>query len=159
VAERDRRFAASCLRPDFPYREPTSQGESAAVPYAWTPDGLTDDPRELAAAARAHLRREFLTTTGISGANFAIATRPAVRRPVGAHPAAPAAAVRMDADPRRPRSASGIVPRLVDKDPRPRPTAGAPDQPVSGAREEILRRVREATGTDRGGGVRDRWDG
>jgi L-lactate dehydrogenase complex protein LldF len=38
------------------------------------PAGLTDEPRELAAAARAHLRHEFLhATVGISGANFAIA--------------------------------------------------------------------------------------
>jgi L-lactate dehydrogenase complex protein LldF len=38
------------------------------------PAGLTDEPRELAAAARAHLRQEFLhATVGISGANFAIA--------------------------------------------------------------------------------------
>jgi L-lactate dehydrogenase complex protein LldF len=38
------------------------------------PPGLTDEPRELAAAARSHLRQEFLhATVGISGANFAIA--------------------------------------------------------------------------------------
>jgi len=38
------------------------------------PAGLTDDPLELAAAARRHLRDRFLTATvGISGANFAIA--------------------------------------------------------------------------------------
>jgi L-lactate dehydrogenase complex protein LldF len=38
------------------------------------PAGLTDEPRELAAAARAHLRQEFLdATVAISGANFAIA--------------------------------------------------------------------------------------
>src|SRR5579863_6135523 len=38
------------------------------------PAGLTDDPATLAAAARAHLRREFLSATvGVSGANFAIA--------------------------------------------------------------------------------------
>ena len=38
------------------------------------PPGLTDDPRELAAAARAHLRQEFLSAkVGVSGANFAIA--------------------------------------------------------------------------------------
>ena len=38
------------------------------------PAGLTDDPPQLAAAARAHLRHEFLTAkVGISGANFAIA--------------------------------------------------------------------------------------
>jgi L-lactate dehydrogenase complex protein LldF len=38
------------------------------------PPGLTDEPRELAAAARTHLRQEFLhATVGISGANFAIA--------------------------------------------------------------------------------------
>ena len=38
------------------------------------PPGLTDEPRELAAAARAHLRQEFLhATVGVSGANFAIA--------------------------------------------------------------------------------------
>jgi L-lactate dehydrogenase complex protein LldF len=38
------------------------------------PSGLTDAPAELAAAARAHLRRAFLSATvGISGANFAIA--------------------------------------------------------------------------------------
>ncbi len=38
------------------------------------PAGLTDDPPALAAAARAHLREEFLAATvGVSGANFAIA--------------------------------------------------------------------------------------
>jgi L-lactate dehydrogenase complex protein LldF len=38
------------------------------------PASLTDDPAMLAAAARAHLRREFLSATvGVSGANFAIA--------------------------------------------------------------------------------------
>jgi L-lactate dehydrogenase complex protein LldF len=38
------------------------------------PPGLTDDPPRLAAAARAHLRNEFLAATvGISGANFAVA--------------------------------------------------------------------------------------
>ncbi len=38
------------------------------------PRNLTDDPAELAAAARVHLRQEFLAATvGISGANFAIA--------------------------------------------------------------------------------------
>ena len=38
------------------------------------PEGLTDDPRQLAMAARAHLRRKFLTAkVGISGANFAVA--------------------------------------------------------------------------------------
>jgi L-lactate dehydrogenase complex protein LldF len=38
------------------------------------PVDLTDEPRELAAAARHHLREEFLrATVGISGANFAIA--------------------------------------------------------------------------------------
>jgi L-lactate dehydrogenase complex protein LldF len=38
------------------------------------PAGLTDDPAELAAAARTHLRRAFLSATvGVSGANFAIA--------------------------------------------------------------------------------------
>ena len=38
------------------------------------PPGLTDEPRDLAAAARTHLRQEFLhATVGISGANFAIA--------------------------------------------------------------------------------------
>jgi L-lactate dehydrogenase complex protein LldF len=38
------------------------------------PAGLTDDPAELAAAAREHLRRVFLSAkVGISGANFAIA--------------------------------------------------------------------------------------
>ncbi len=38
------------------------------------PDGLTDDPQALAAAARAHLRQAFLSApVGISGANFAIA--------------------------------------------------------------------------------------
>ncbi len=38
------------------------------------PDGLTDDPVELAGAARAHLRRRFLRAkVAISGANFAIA--------------------------------------------------------------------------------------
>jgi L-lactate dehydrogenase complex protein LldF len=44
----------------------------ATMPDA--PPGLTDDPPDLAAAARAHLRQRFLTATvGISGANFAIA--------------------------------------------------------------------------------------
>jgi L-lactate dehydrogenase complex protein LldF len=43
-----------------------------AMPDA--PADLTDQPQALAAAARAHLRREFLSATvGISGANFAIA--------------------------------------------------------------------------------------
>jgi L-lactate dehydrogenase complex protein LldF len=38
------------------------------------PEGLTDDPQALAAAARAHLRQAFLSAkVGISGANFAIA--------------------------------------------------------------------------------------
>src|SRR5690349_14306631 len=38
------------------------------------PAGLTDDPAELAAAARSHLRRAFLSATvGVSGANFAVA--------------------------------------------------------------------------------------
>jgi L-lactate dehydrogenase complex protein LldF len=38
------------------------------------PAGLTDDPAALAAAARAHLRRAFLSAkVGVSGANFAIA--------------------------------------------------------------------------------------
>jgi L-lactate dehydrogenase complex protein LldF len=38
------------------------------------PPGLTDDPAGLAAAARAHLRRAFLSAqVGVSGANFAIA--------------------------------------------------------------------------------------
>jgi L-lactate dehydrogenase complex protein LldF len=38
------------------------------------PADLTDDPVRLAAAARAHLRRTFLSATvGVSGANFAIA--------------------------------------------------------------------------------------
>jgi L-lactate dehydrogenase complex protein LldF len=38
------------------------------------PKGLTDQPAELAAAARTHLRRAFLSArVGISGANFAIA--------------------------------------------------------------------------------------
>ena len=38
------------------------------------PAGLTDEPARLAAAARAHLRSEFLSATvGISGANFAVA--------------------------------------------------------------------------------------
>ncbi len=41
---------------------------------AGVPSGLTDAPAELAAAARAHLRRAFLSArVGISGANFAIA--------------------------------------------------------------------------------------
>src|SRR6266849_2195052 len=41
---------------------------------AGVPSGLTDAPAELAAAARAHLRRTFLQArVGISGANFAIA--------------------------------------------------------------------------------------
>ena len=36
--------------------------------------GLTDDPRRLAMAARAHLRRRFLSAkVGVSGANFAVA--------------------------------------------------------------------------------------
>lgn len=38
------------------------------------PRDLTDDPRELAAAARRYLRRKFMSTkVGISGANFAVA--------------------------------------------------------------------------------------
>jgi L-lactate dehydrogenase complex protein LldF len=38
------------------------------------PEGLTDAPIDLAGAARAHLRRKFLTArVGISGANFAVA--------------------------------------------------------------------------------------
>jgi len=38
------------------------------------PADLTDDPRRLAMAARAHLRRKFLTAkVGISGANFGVA--------------------------------------------------------------------------------------
>ncbi len=38
------------------------------------PPDLTDEPRELAGAARTHLRRKFLSAkVGISGANFAIA--------------------------------------------------------------------------------------
>ncbi|MGL5931067.1 MAG: lactate utilization protein B [Dermatophilaceae bacterium] len=38
------------------------------------PDGLTDEPAELAAAARAHLRERFLTARmAVSGANFAVA--------------------------------------------------------------------------------------
>jgi L-lactate dehydrogenase complex protein LldF len=38
------------------------------------PDDLTDDPRRLAMAARAHLREKFLTAkVGISGANFGVA--------------------------------------------------------------------------------------
>jgi L-lactate dehydrogenase complex protein LldF len=38
------------------------------------PDGLTDDPAELAAAARAHLREKFLSARmAVSGANFAVA--------------------------------------------------------------------------------------
>ena len=38
------------------------------------PDDLTDEPRQLAMAAREHLRRKFLTSTvAISGANFAVA--------------------------------------------------------------------------------------
>ncbi|MER8188464.1 LUD domain-containing protein [Kitasatospora sp. NPDC094015] len=38
------------------------------------PDGLTDDPRALAEAARLHLREKFLTAkVAVSGANFAIA--------------------------------------------------------------------------------------
>lgn len=38
------------------------------------PDGLGDDPAELAEAARQHLRRKFLTAkVAISGANFAVA--------------------------------------------------------------------------------------
>ncbi|MDN5914947.1 MAG: LutB/LldF family L-lactate oxidation iron-sulfur protein [Pseudonocardia sp.] len=38
------------------------------------PDGLTDDPPELAAAARAHLREKFLRAkVAVSGANFAVA--------------------------------------------------------------------------------------
>jgi L-lactate dehydrogenase complex protein LldF len=41
---------------------------------AGAPADLTDDPRRLAAAARAHLRQAFLSAkVGISGANFAIA--------------------------------------------------------------------------------------
>src|SRR5690606_39598467 len=38
------------------------------------PPGLTDVPRELAMAARAHLRRKFLSAkVAVSGANFAVA--------------------------------------------------------------------------------------
>jgi L-lactate dehydrogenase complex protein LldF len=38
------------------------------------PDGLTDEPRDLAEAARAHLRRKFLSAkVAVSGANFAVA--------------------------------------------------------------------------------------
>ncbi|GAB3213745.1 LutB/LldF family L-lactate oxidation iron-sulfur protein [Marinactinospora thermotolerans] len=38
------------------------------------PEGLTDDPRALAEAARVHLREKFLSTkVAISGANFAVA--------------------------------------------------------------------------------------
>ena len=38
------------------------------------PDDLSDDPRRLAMAARAHLRRKFFTArVGVSGANFAVA--------------------------------------------------------------------------------------
>jgi len=38
------------------------------------PAGLTDDPRQLAMAARAHLRQKFLTAkVAVSGANFAVA--------------------------------------------------------------------------------------
>ena len=38
------------------------------------PDGLTDDPAELANAARLHLREKFLRAkVGVSGANFAVA--------------------------------------------------------------------------------------
>ncbi|ASU83748.1 lactate utilization protein [Nocardiopsis gilva YIM 90087] len=44
---------------------------------AWgtaAPDGLTDDPRALADAARVHLREKFLSTkVAVSGANFAVA--------------------------------------------------------------------------------------
>jgi len=41
---------------------------------AGAPDGLSDEPRDLAEAARLHLRRKFLRArVGISGANFAIA--------------------------------------------------------------------------------------
>ncbi|SDD40643.1 L-lactate dehydrogenase complex protein LldF [Sanguibacter gelidistatuariae] len=40
-----------------------------------TPAGMTDAPRELAMAARAHLRRKFLAAkVAISGANFAVAS-------------------------------------------------------------------------------------
>src|SRR5262245_22996158 len=43
-----------------------------AMPDA--PDGLTDRPQDLAAAARAHLRRRFLSAgMAVSGANFAVA--------------------------------------------------------------------------------------
>ncbi|MCS7482135.1 LutB/LldF family L-lactate oxidation iron-sulfur protein [Umezawaea endophytica] len=38
------------------------------------PEGLTDEPRDLAEAARAHLRRKFLSAkVAVSGANFAVA--------------------------------------------------------------------------------------
>src|SRR5207253_4684403 len=41
---------------------------------AGAPAGLTDEPRDLAEAARLHLRRKFLgARVGISGANFGIA--------------------------------------------------------------------------------------
>ncbi|HEV2372520.1 MAG TPA: lactate utilization protein B [Streptosporangiaceae bacterium] len=43
-----------------------------AIPQA--PADLTDDPRQLAAVARAYLREEFLSATvGVSGANFVVA--------------------------------------------------------------------------------------
>ncbi|MFH8836877.1 LutB/LldF family L-lactate oxidation iron-sulfur protein [Streptomyces sp. NPDC017868] len=43
--------------------------------WGWpAPDGLTDDPAELADAARRHLREKFLTAkVAVSGANFAVA--------------------------------------------------------------------------------------
>ena len=44
---------------------------AAGVP---APEGLTDEPRALAEAARRHLRRKFLTArVAVSGANFAVA--------------------------------------------------------------------------------------
>ena len=47
--------------------------EMGAVGLA-APEGLTDEPRALAEAARRHLRRKFLTASvAVSGANFAVA--------------------------------------------------------------------------------------
>jgi L-lactate dehydrogenase complex protein LldF len=56
------------------HRNRAEIGQLFRVAMADAPAGLTDDPPQLAAAARQHLRNEFLAATvGISGANFAVA--------------------------------------------------------------------------------------
>lgn len=56
------------------HRNRTEIREIFAGRMSDAPDALTDEPRDLAMAARAHLRRLFLTTpVAISGANMAIA--------------------------------------------------------------------------------------